>query len=265
MHCTQCGAEASGRFCASCGASLQSIQCPGCGTAISPGTRFCTSCGSPARAPSAPSGVADARVGKATPSQKGGENLGWFVAGSLLILILAAIAFQTFAGSGGEEPAPAVASSLGPTGTVDLASMTPREAADRLFTRVMAAMEQGNDSEAMSFLPMAIDAYGLARPLDDDGLYHLALLQGATGDFAASLATATEGLATTTEHLLLLSSAAEAAKELGDETAALGYYTLLLDAWDREMALLRQEYTDHSRILPLLREDAENYLAGEGR
>jgi hypothetical protein len=31
------------------------------------------------------------------------------------------------------------------------------------------------------------------------------------------------------------------------------------------MAFARQEYTDHSRILPLLREDAERFLEGEGR
>jgi hypothetical protein len=141
--------------------------------------------------------------------------------------------------------------------------MTPRVAADRLFNRVTSAIEQGNDTEAMSFLPMAIDAYGLARPLDSDGLYHLALLQAASGGFAASLESAREGLTDAPEHLLLLSTAAEAAKELGDEAAAEGYYTLLLDAWDREMALQRLEYTDHARMLPLLREDAELFL-GEG-
>jgi tetratricopeptide (TPR) repeat protein len=194
-----------------------------------------------------------------------GETLGWFVAGSLLVVILIGIGFQILGRGGEDASATARAPALGATGSVDLSSMTPREAADRLFTRVMAAVEQGNDTEAMNFLPMAIDAYGLARPLDEDGLYHLALLQGASGDFSASLATAKEGLAGAPEHLLLLSSAAEAAKELGDEAAAVGYYTLLLDSWDREMAFARQEYTDHSRILPLLREDAERFLEGEGR
>jgi len=197
--------------------------------------------------------------------QRSGESLGWWVAGSLLVVILLAIAYRTFGWGGEESPSAAAAPALGPTGSVDLASMTPREAADRLFTRVMAAVEQGNDAEAMSFLPMAIDAYGLARPLDSDGLYHLALLQAASGAFAASLESAKEGLTAAPEHLLLLSSAGEASKELGDQAAAAGFYTLLLDAWDREMALQRQEYTDHARILPLLREDAELFLDGEVR
>lgn len=257
MHCTQCGTEGSGRFCASCGASLQSIVCTGCGVAVSPGTRFCTRCGASVRAPS--SGLRHGGDAQRAPGLQG-DKLGWVVAGAVFTLLLGVVGYQVVLKDDGEQVS-AGAPALGPTTSVDLSSLTPREAADRLFKRVMDALTQGNNAEAVAFLPMAIDAYGLARPLDSDGLYHLALLQGAAGDFAGSLETAREGIEGAPEHLLLLSSAAEASRELGDTAAAAEYYTLLLDAWDRELALLRPEYTDHSRILPLVREDAELFLA----
>ena len=53
----------------------------------------------------------------------------------------------------------------GPAG-VDLSSMTPREAADRLFNRVMTAVAADDSTEVVSFLPMAIRSLELAEPLD---------------------------------------------------------------------------------------------------
>ena len=264
MHCTQCGAEGAGRFCAACGASLQSIQCTRCHASIAPGTRFCTNCGAPARGEGGTGGAGSTVAAGMAGAGSASAKLGWWVAGGLLVVILLAVVIERFGGGSEGETAGTTAgtSGLGPTANVDLSSMSPREAADRLFSRVMSAIEQGNSAEASSFLPMAIDAYGLARPLDEDGLYHLALLQGAAAQFTESLATAREGLERAPEHLLLLSAAGDAAFALDDEATATEYYTLLLEAWDREMALGRLEYTDHSRILPLVREDAETYLEG---
>ena len=142
--------------------------------------------------------------------------------------------------------------------------MTPREAADRLFNRVMSAAAQEDPAEANSFLPMARDAYELARPLDEDGLFHLSLLQRAGGDFQASLDTALEGLRQNPNHLLNLSSAAEASLQLGDVGGGREYYQRLLDSWDGELASGRSEYDEHAPLLPLIREDAEAFLAGGG-
>ena len=46
-----------------------------------------------------------------------------------------------------------------PGQSVDLASLSPRQAADRLFNRVMAASENGDTAEALQFAPMALQAY----------------------------------------------------------------------------------------------------------
>lgn len=262
MHCTQCGAEARGKFCATCGASLRSLPCKSCGSQIEAGTRFCTACGAPV------GGGAPGKVG--APAEAGGgggsRDVGWWVAGGLLLVVLIFVGLEAV-GSNPEAP-PAATQATAPfatsgTGTPpDLSTMTPREAADRLFNRVMSAAANENAQEADTFLPMAIDAYELARPLNADGLFHLALLQRAAGDLESSLATAEEGLESNPNHLLNLSAAAEAALGLGDPTGGVGYYQRMVDAWDEEIAAQRIEYEEHAPLLPLIREDAEAVLGG---
>jgi hypothetical protein len=258
MHCTQCGAEGSGRFCGPCGASLVEMPCPSCALDLPPGTRFCVACGSPLRGPGgqpeqAPSGAA------------GGTVLPWAVSGVLLAALLVMAGMTVFSGtgtSGGQGSAQAPPpGALGPAPNVDLASMSPGEAADRLFNRVAAGLQARDSVEVMSFLPMALDAHELARPLDDGRLFRLSFLQRVATDFDAALETAREGLARSPDHLLLLSAAAEAARELGDEAAARDYYTRLLEVWEVEEASERQDYLEHPRLLPVIREDAERFLA----
>jgi hypothetical protein len=140
--------------------------------------------------------------------------------------------------------------------------MTPREAADNLFDRVMRAVADGNTTEATNFLPMAIAAYDLARPLDADGHFHLSLLQRAAQEMDAALESALAGLAQSPDHLLNLYAAAEATVALGDSATARGYYARILEVWDREMAAGRPEYGDHGPLLPLIREDADAFVAG---
>ena len=131
----------------------------------------------------------------------------------------------------------------------DLSSMTPIEAADRLFQRVMAAVEVGDEATVVQFLPMALQAYEIARPLNADGMYHLASLQRAAADFRGSLATAQEGLAETPDHLLLLAAAGEASEGLGDMDTARVYWQHFLDAYESEHARQLEEYGAHEFTL----------------
>ncbi len=264
-HCTQCGQEAVGRFCGACGATLRALPCSGCGIELPPGTRFCNACGSPAHAP-VRGPTAGEGAGGAGDGGAGGGRLLLGISGGLLAVLVLLVLFLEFR-AGDPVPLPAGAppsGALGPAPNVDLASMTPRQAADALYNRVMNAIAREDDVEARNFLPMAIDAYELARPLDDDGLFHLSLLQRAAGDAEGALATALEALEESPEHLLNLSAAAEASRELGELAAAAAYYRTMLEAWDRELALGRIEYAEHERLLPLLREDAETLLEGDG-
>jgi len=191
--------------------------------------------------------------------------MGWWVAGVLLAAIVLIVAFVEIS----DRPDPGVAGAppgggLGPAPNVDLSSMTPRQAADNLFNRVMQAVANGDTTEATNFLPMAIAAYDMARPLDEDGFFHLSLLQRAGQDQGAALQSALDGLSTNPDHLLNLYGAAEASIALGDSLGARGYYERLLAAWDREIAADRLEYVEHEPLLPLIREDAEAFLSGGG-
>lgn len=265
--CPRCGAEVSeGSFCSQCGASLETGSCPSCGAEAPPGDRFCTRCGaplstgSPARASAASAGGADG----------GDGDMGWWVAGLLLVALILFLVVPVLQPDRGQRegapPTPPAAGGqpggpgVGPAPNVDLSSMTPRQAADRLFDRVMRAAEQGDSTEARNFLPMAIGAYERARPLDADGLFHLSMLHQTGLDFRPALETARQGLDDHPDHLLLLSAAAGAARELGDTAAARRHYSHMLEVWEEERASGRQDYQVHSTLLPRIREDGEAFL-----
>lgn len=191
---------------------------------------------------------------------------------SALAVVVAVVVFRAD-GPGAPEtdgvpatPAASAPTPLGPTSAVDLSAMTPREAAMRLFSRVMTAVEAGNQAEGEQFLPMAIASFGRIGPLTLDDRFHLSLLHAVAGDDARALAVAEEGLAVRPTHLLCLSAAAEAALALGDSARAESHYRTFVDAYDAEMQTGLTEYVSveegHPDLLPELLVEARDYLAG---
>lgn len=265
MHCTQCGQAGDGRFCGGCGATLVAMDCPSCSAPTPMGRRFCVECGSALqRGTRGPTPVAP--TGSASPD----NQVAWWVAGALLVILLAVGGWSLLSDDTGtgaalgpmQGPQPGA---LGPAPNIDLASMTPREAADRLFDRVMGALAQRDTVEVINFLPMAIDAYELARPLDLDGLFHLSLLQRAGMRYDEALATAQEALDEDPDHLLNLSAAAEAARELGREELAAQYFGHFLEVWEVESARTdREEYQEHAPLMPSLLTDATEFMQERG-
>ncbi len=156
------------------------------------------------------------------------------------------------AGTGSPSP--------GPAPNVDLSTMTPREAADRLFNRVMTALGEGDRSEVEMFLPMAVGAYQLVPDLDADGHFHLSLLQQAGGNHREALQTAERVLSTHPDHLLALYAAGEAARELGEMDRAGDHYRRVLEVFETESARDLPEYEEHSGLLPAIRETAEAFV-----
>jgi hypothetical protein len=253
MKCANCGTEARGNFCPSCGASMRATNCAQCDARLVPGARFCTSCGAEAGAGGAP------RTGRRrlAGSEPGSSNLPWYIAGAILVVLALVLVLPMVMGERDTVPARGAAPfAPGAGGGLAPLDGTPREQADRLFNRVMAAREQGNTAEALQFSPMGIQAYQMAEPLDDDGLYHMAALQNTVGDFAGARATSERILARNPNHLLALATAAEAAEGAGDTEAARQYHQRLVDSYQTEISRDLPEYMDHARILPEYRQAA---------
>jgi tetratricopeptide (TPR) repeat protein len=162
-----------------------------------------------------------------------------------------------------QDVAPVAPVATGPA-AIDLNSMTPIEAADRLYARVMAAAEVGDSATVVTFMPMAIQSYERAAPLNEDGLFHLSSLQRTAGDFTTAIATAEEGLDRNPNHLLLLYAAGEAAALEGMAGEARDYYQRLLDAYDAEMASGNLDYEAHVNMMGNVRSTALTFLGGGG-
>ena len=246
-------------YCARCGAALRGPPCPACESPSEVADRFCTACGGALRSSAGRGAVAQPRVV-------------WAVVGigAAMILVAVALLLLRQGGSAPTVPPPAVQpeamgapGALGPTSTVDLGSMTPRQAADRLFARVMTSLESGDTAQATLFLPMAIASYDRIVALSLDDRFHLSLLHAAAADGASALAVAEAGLAVRPTHLLCLGAAARAALMVGDEARARGHYRTLVDAYAEEVASGLPEYsaeTGHADLLPVLLEEAREHL-----
>lgn len=247
---------AGANFCSRCGGALRGPPCPACSAPSEVGDRFCTECGEGLRAKRPRVALAGGR----SPAT---------LAGALALAVVVLLVVQQTSKSDSPVATPPVPppGTLGPTSAVDLTSMTPRDAANALFRRVMTAVEAEDRTEAQLFLPMAIDAYALIIALTLDDRFHLSLLHAIGGDGASALAVADAGLAVRPMHLLCLAAAAEAALLLGDEEMARAHYQTLVDVYDEEIGAGLEEYgpqeaDGHANLLPLFLDQARAYLAG---
>lgn len=269
-QCPRCGAQANGNFCASCGAGLAKRHCNECGTAAQPGARFCNTCGTPvagqggssAPPPSQRAGAQAAGAQAAGTSASSESVMGWWIAGVMLVALMGVVAYPILRQDEVALQPPAQTGGLGPASAIDLSSMTPRQAADQLYDRVMRTAAAGDSASVVFFVPMAISAYANAEPLDTDGLFHLSTLQRTAGLFEEGIATADRALAILPNHLLSLYAKGESQMGMGDTTAAIASFTQLLDAWTAERDSNYQDYLDHSNMLPDIQTRAQEVVNG---
>lgn len=255
--CPSCAAEASGRFCPQCGVAIDAT-CRECQHPLPAGARFCNECG------------ASVLVAPAAAASGRSTRLPWAVAG-VAVAALAAVAIIPRLSADDEAPAAALAQPAPASGpgappamdpsAVDLASMSPRERADRLFNRVMQEVANGATDQAKFFAPMAIQAYGMVPERNADLHYHLGELYRVQGDLDAARAQADTILAGDPGHLLGLFAAAqtEAGRGNTDESAAL--YQRFLDGYGEEFARSLPEYQEHIQGLPAMRAEAQRAVA----
>lgn len=255
--CPSCGAPATGRFCTQCGAVVGEATCS-CGTLLTPGARFCHECGAPAgpaasatavpprarsgRPPSTAATPATARpVPEPAPAAR--SNLTLILAGTAFVLLAVIFAAQRAGEEGPVTPTPAAP--MGGPGAVDVASMSPRERASRLFDRIMRLHEQGKRDSVQFFSSMALGIYESLGPLDDDLRYDLGRIAEVSGNLAVAAAQADTILRANPDHLLglILSAAVATARNEGERVATLN--RRLLAAESTQLASGRQEYTMH--------------------
>jgi tetratricopeptide (TPR) repeat protein len=140
--------------------------------------------------------------------------------------------------------------------------MTPREAADRLFNRIMTAAERGDTEEALRFAPMALQAYEALGPLDNDARYHVGLIHATVGDIKSARAYIAMLRQSVPDHLLGIMLEHTIAKQRGDQDRALHAYNTFLAAYELEIAMGRAEYGDHQSGIDSFRRAAKTRIGG---
>jgi hypothetical protein len=243
--CANCGVDVAGKFCPECGTPSGGTQCQSCNSEVKPGTRFCSGCG-------APVGGAG-RSGPAIASNR----MPWIVAGSAIVLLaVVAIAKSGMAGGPGPEANAPRQTGVPNTATTDLSTMSPREQANRLFNRVMAAAERGDSAEVAMFTPMTVQAYQMIGALDADARYDLGMILSVGSDLDGALAQADTLEQSFPNHLLAKVVRGTVAQLAGDQAALTTAYREFLAAFDAETAIDRPEYQAHRRTIDSFNEEA---------
>lgn len=261
MRCRECGTEGSGNYCAQCGAPLDAAErrCGACGAEVSVDARYCTECGE---------------------SLSGGGDKPWTAylpwALSALALVVFAVAITLFvqtqtspreAGgtmTGSLPGDDAAASAGGPQGEAtgggampsagDLADMSPREAADRLYDRTMRVRASGDTGRARFFARMGRRAYARVPDsrMDADARFHVGLLALVQGDTAAARSLAEAILEERPDHLLGLILGLRSAS---GEEGRRRYRERFREAAASADLSARPEYEAHRSLIENLREE----------
>ncbi len=243
--CPTCGKPATGKFCSHCGSAVNSGACSACGAALGGNDRFCHKCGAPAGRP-----------------QQVQSRLPWIVAGAAVVILILVVIVR-FTGS--QPPAPQAS---GPAqapaggGMVDLNQMSPREAADRLFDRIMSAHEQGNESQVSFFLPMAIQSYQMLGQKDADAHYHLGLIHTVAGQADAALLQADSLELVAPNHLFVSMLKAAVSQSTGDSATLEQAYRDFTQRYDAEIATGKPEYGAHQNAIESFRAEASGAVGG---
>lgn len=227
--------------------------CPSCNSHPPPGAAFCHYCGH---------------------SLKAGGMRGFWSSQRLTVVGAAGVALAivgtalvTFIDIDQSSPSSTSTAPFAPSATAtgqppDLSIMTPREAADRLFNRIMMATEQGNREEALQFVPMALQAYDVLGTLDLDALYHVGRIHETAGEVQETEAIIAKLRAAAPDHLLATLLEHDIAMQRGDTVTVAAAATAFLGSYDAELAQNRQEYSDHKTSLEKFRVEADSKPTG---
>jgi hypothetical protein len=197
-----------------------------------------------------------------TPAARAGASpiMPWFIAGVCVLAIHAAVIVLAV-----RRPQPAEANqsdmtntgapaalpgAAGATGRApDISSMTPREAADRLYDRIARATESGDSGQVSFFGPMALQAYARVTPRDPDARLHIGLIELALRNPAGAAAQADSIGRESGSHLFGPMLWARAAEAQGNRAATRQAYQQFLASYESERARNLPEYEQHNTML----------------
>jgi hypothetical protein len=217
------------------------MACASCGAQLTPGAKFCHRCGTPASQ-------------AARDERSFSSSLPWAVAAIALVALIALVAGQRFGRSAGDDAAQmqaAAAPAGAPGQPPDLSSMTPEDAAARLYDRVMSLHERGRADSVQLFAPMAMQAYEMLGKLNLDQRYDLGRIAAVAGDSTTARAQADTILAQHPNHLLGLILAGNAARMRNDVGAERRFHDQLVAAAPAERAKQLAEYTTHENDITI--------------
>lgn len=189
-----------------------------------------------------------------------------FAAGAAVVGVVAVLVVAALWGPGSAPPVGAPAgnqsgtASAGGAPALDLASLSPRERADRLYDRIMRAHERGDTAEISFFKPMALQSYQMLGEMDHDARYHVGLIHALTGDPSAALAQADS---MDPGNLMAAMLRQRVAIALGDEDASRQAYSTFLANYDSEILTARPEYEAHRPQLESFLAEARRAAGGD--
>jgi hypothetical protein len=138
----------------------------------------------------------------------------------------------------------------------DISALSPQEQADRLFNRVMLLNTEGKNDSVMFFAPMAISAYEMLSPLNQDQRYDMGRIAEVAGALPLAKAQADTILQSNPNHLLGLILASRVATLSGDVSAGKKYQARFVAAEKTERARKLPEYDRHQNDIDAALADA---------
>ena len=210
--------------------------CPSCGSKVQHDARFCQNCGKSLD-----------RSGWLTPQTLTVLGSAVITLVALGLIFASVIDVGSLSSTSPATPAAPTASASGQP--PDLSTMSPREAADRLFNRVMMADEQGNAAEVDQFSPMAVSAYEMLENLDTDALFHVGLIHAAAGNIDDARSYADRLKAVVPNHLLASFLEHRLAEAEGDSAAAEIALQRFHAHYHQEISVDLPEYDHHRAII----------------
>ncbi len=175
------------------------------------------------------------------------------------IVILISIIVWSVVGTKPAAPAPQMANN-GTSGAADsraapdatppdISQMTPRQRFDRLYDRIIGALEQNDSATVLRFSPMALAAYAQLDSVDVLARFDVGTIQATLGDLSGASALADTILAKSPNHLFGFMLQGSVADFQGNKAALEQSYRNFLAHYDAELKSGKPEYRIHQPLV----------------